>query len=45
MAKEEQGAEKGSEDIQSNAMKGFPDGVGISKNSPFPPIPHEACEE
>ena len=28
MAKEEQGAEKGDEDIRSYAMKGFPDGVG-----------------
>ena len=28
MAKEEQGAVEGSEDIRSNARKGFPDGVG-----------------
>ena len=28
MAEEEQGAEEGSKNIRSNAVEGFPDGVG-----------------
>ena len=34
MTKEEQEAEKGGEDIRSNAMKGFPDGVGDGVRPP-----------